>query len=74
MCTYFKTETDVDQDLVNDFLSNFDSQGTFPYEGFKEKKKWGTGLISEKTEVLYAQLNEGLEAVTSSYSATCNFL
>ena len=34
------------------------------------KKYGGTGLISEKTEVLYAELNEGAEAVTGSYSVT----
>ena len=32
------------------------------------------GFISEKTEVLYAQLNRRAEAVTSSYSVTGNFL
>ena len=34
----------------------------------------GTGLISEKTEALYAELNERAEAATSSYSATGAFL
>ena len=34
----------------------------------------GTGLISEKMEALYAELNERWEAVTSSYSATGDFL
>ena len=32
------------------------------------------GLISEKTEVLYAKLNARAEATTSSYSATTDFL
>ena len=32
------------------------------------KKNWGTGLISEKTEALYAELNERAEAATGSYS------
>ena len=40
----------------------------------KKKKKCGTGWISEKTEALYAELNEGAEAATSSHSATSNFL
>ena len=31
------------------------------------------GLISEKTEVLYAELNERAEAATSSYSAIGSF-
>ena len=30
----------------------------------------GTGLISEKTEVLYVELNERAEAATGSYSVT----
>ena len=34
----------------------------------------GTGLISEKTETLYAGLNERAEAATSSYSVTGDFL
>ena len=33
-----------------------------------------TGLISEKTEVLYAELNERVEASTGSYSVTSEFL
>ena len=32
------------------------------------------GLISEKTEALYAKLNEGVEAATTSYFATADFL
>ena len=32
------------------------------------------GLISEKTEALYAGLNERVEAATSSYFVTGNFL
>ena len=39
------------------------------------KKKIGiTGLLSEKTEALCAELNERAEAATSSYSATGNLL
>ena len=34
----------------------------------------GTGLVSEKTEALYAEPNERVEAATSSYSATGEFL
>ena len=34
------------------------------------KKYGGTGLISEKSEVLYAELNEGVEAATGSCSVT----
>ena len=39
-----------------------------------EKKYGGTGLISEKTEALYAELNERAEAATNRYSATDDFL
>ena len=39
------------------------------------KKKYGdTSLISEKMEILYAELNERAEAATSSYSVTGDFL
>ena len=38
------------------------------------KKVWGTGLVSKTTEALYAELNETVEAATSSYSATGEFL
>ena len=31
------------------------------------------GLIAEKSEALYAELNEKAEATTSSYSATDDF-
>ena len=34
----------------------------------------GTELVSEKTEAFFAELNERVEAATSSYSATGEFL
>ena len=34
----------------------------------------GTGLIPERMEALYAELNENTKAATSSYSSTTNFL
>ena len=34
------------------------------------EKNWGYGVISEKTEVLYAELSERAEATTGSYSVT----
>ena len=59
MHTYFKTETEEH------------STG----RSLNEKKKYGgTGLVSTKTEPLYAELNERVEAATSSYSATGKFL
>ena len=38
-----------------------------------EQKYGSAGLISEKTEVLYVELNERAEAATSSYSAPGDF-
>ena len=38
------------------------------------QKIWRYGLLSEKTEVLSAELNESGEAATSSYTAAGNFL
>ena len=38
-----------------------------------EKNYGGTGLISEKMEALYVELNERVEAATSSYSAPGDF-
>ena len=38
-----------------------------------KKKYGGTKLISEKTEALYAELNERVQAATSSYSVTGDF-
>ena len=35
---------------------------------------WGTGLVSKKTEPLYGEPNERVEAATSSYSVTSEFL
>ena len=58
MRTYFKTETEKH------------SIG----RGLNGKKIWGTGLVSEKMEPLYAELNERVEAATSTYSGTGKFL
>ena len=62
---------------MDDFFSNFDCGKTFPYEGFQVRKNMGgTELISGKKnkKLLYAELNEKVEAATSSYSATGDFL
>ena len=48
-------------------------RGTFHRKDFRWKNIRGTGLISEKTEALYAKLNKRAEAATSSYSVTGNF-
>ena len=58
MCLYFKTETE--DHSIGRSLS--------------EKKTWGTRLVSEKMEALYAELNEIVEAANSSYSVTGKFL
>ena len=46
----------------------------FHRKEFKWKKYGCTGLVSEKTDALYAELNEKVEAATSSCSATGEFL
>ena len=76
MWPYFKTGTDVAQNLIDDFFSNFECQTEdLPIGRVLSEKKFGvTGLLSEKTEALCAELNERAEAVTSSYSATDNLL
>ena len=67
--TYFNAKTDVAQNLFRDFFSNFDCQRTLP-QILSEKKYGGTGLISQKTEVLQPELNERAEADTGSYPVT----
>ena len=59
MSKYFKIETDVVQNLIDDFFSNFDCQMTFRKD-LSEKKYVGTGLISEKkkTEALCVNLTK----------------
>ena len=52
------------------FFLTLTVRGPFHRKDFKWKKVGVTGLISEKTEVLYAELNERAEAATGSYSVT----
>ena len=59
MCTYFKTESE--EHSIGRSLN-------------EKKKNGGTGLVSEKPEPFYAELNERVEAASSSYSATGEFL
>ena len=47
MCTHVKAETDVVQNLIDDFSYYFDCQRTCPCEGFQAKKYGGSGLLSE---------------------------
>ena len=75
MCTYFKTETDVAQNLIDDFFQTLTVRG--PFQKKKKKKKGGYGinfLKKKKKKALYAELNKRVEAATSSYSATGEFL
>ena len=58
VCTYFKTETE-------DYSIG---------RSLSEKKYGGTRLVSQKAEVLYAEINERVEAANSSYFATGEFL
>ena len=39
-----------------------------------KQKYGGMGLICEKTDTLYVELNERMEVATSCYSATGDFL
>ena len=52
MFTYFKIETDVTQNLMDDFFFILTVRGPFHRKDFKWKKTWSTVLISEKTKVL----------------------
>ena len=52
------------------FFLTLTLRGPFHRKDFKRKKYGATGLISEKTEVLYTELNERAEAATGSYSGT----
>ena len=79
MDTYFETETDVNQNLIDDFLIvTLTVTGLSIGRVLNEKGGGGggggAGLLSEKKEVLYAEFNERTEAATSSYSATSNIL
>ena len=48
--------------------------GPFHSKDLREKKICGTVLVFGKTEALFAEPNERVEAATSSYSATGEFL
>ena len=71
MSTYFNTKADVAQTLMDDFFFKlWLSEDLSIVRILSEKKCWSTGLISEKTEVLYAELNKRAEAATGSYCVT----
>ena len=58
MCTYFKTETDIAQNLIDDFFPFLTVRGPFHRKNFKWKNYGGTGLISEKMEVYMQNLTK----------------
>ena len=74
MWPYFKTETDVVQNLIDDFFPTSTVRGLFHRKDFRRGKHVGTGLISEKAEAMHVELKERVEAATSSYSAEVDFL
>ena len=53
MSTYFRAETDVAQNLIDDFFSNFDCQKTLSQEGFQVKKILGYGTIFWKIDIFH---------------------
>ena len=56
------------------FFLTLTVSGPLHRKNFEWKKLGSTGLISEKTEVLYAELNKRAEAATGSYTVTGNSL
>ena len=74
MWPYFKTETDVVQNLIDDFFPTSTVRGLFHRKDFRRGKHVGTGLISEKAEAMHVELKERVEAATNSYSAAAEFL
>ena len=50
MCKYFKTKTDVTENLINDFFKLCMSEDPSTGRILSETKYGGTGLLSEKME------------------------
>ena len=75
MCTYFKAEADVAQNLIdNIFFQLWLSEDPSIRRILSEKKIGGVGLLSEKMEVVLVECNERAKAASSSYSAPVDFL
>ena len=70
----FQYKTDVAQNLIDGFFLTLTVREPFNRMDFKLKKIWGYGLIYEKMEALYAELNERAEAATRSFSVTGDIL
>ena len=66
---YFKTETDIAQNLIDYFFLTLTVRRPFHKKNFKWRGYGSTGLCSEETEALDAELNERAKAATSIYYA-----
>ena len=66
---YFKTETDIAQNLIDYFFLTLTVRRPFHKKNFKWRGYGSTGLCSEETEALHADLNERAKAATSIYYA-----
>ena len=69
MCMYFKTETDIAQNLIDYFFLTLTVRRPFRRKNFKWRGYGSTGLHSEEAKALHAELNERAEAATSIYYA-----
>ena len=74
MCTYFKTETDVAQNLIDYFFLTLTVRRPFHRKDFKWRGNGSMELLSEETEALHAELSKRAEAATSIYSTAADFL
>ena len=78
MCTYFKTETDVAQNLINDSFLTLTVRGTFQRKDFKWKKirEYEVNFLKNAKFVrrTFMQNYERAEEATSGYSVTNDFL
>ena len=68
----WKKKLDLAENLI--FFLTLTVRGSPDRKDFKRKTIGGMGLIFERTEALYTELNERAEAASSRYSATCDFL
>ena len=66
----YNTKADVARNLIDNFFLTLTVRGPFHRKDFKWKNDGVAGLISEKTDFLYAELYERAEAATGSYSVT----
>ena len=74
MCTYFKTETAVAQNLIDDFFLTLTARWLFHRNDFKWKNMGVQGQFLKKIKAMHGELNERAETATSCYFATGKFL